>query len=104
MDADGLRRPRAPTTPTLRELHSRWHVCFPRPGGFFQGPATDDKEVASPSLVGGLMVLSRRSPLGGSQQRFTAGPGPSRPTERNKELGTSICSSASTRCQAPARW
>ena len=43
MDADdGLQRPRAPTIPTLRELHSRRHVCFPRPGRFFQGSDTDD--------------------------------------------------------------
>ena len=65
---------------------------------------TDDKEVASPSMLGDLMVLSRWSPLEGSEQRLTAGPEPSRPSERNKELGTSICSLASTRCQALARW
>lgn len=49
MDADDglLQRPRAPNIPMLRE-RSRWHVCFPGPRRFFQGPDTDDKEVASP--------------------------------------------------------
>lgn len=65
MDADdGLQRPRAPTIPMLRELHSRWHVCSPRPRRFFQGPDTDDKEVVSPSLVGGSHGPLQTFPLG----------------------------------------